>query len=492
MRNIKKLFLIIITLFISLTTFGCKEEELDTSITTLTIYTINDFHGALFEEGNSKGIFKIGDFLIKEKENNPDSTLIISAGDMFQGTAVSSMTRGRSVVDAMNIIGFDAMTIGNHEFDWGIEEILKYQDGRKENGEAEFPFLVSNVLDKNTNKLASWAKPYTVIEKGSIRIGIIGVIGRDQTNDILASYVENYEFTREIDAIKKYAKILRNDENCDIVIVSAHCDTSDFNIRLSSLAGDEKIDALINGHTHKEYYGDLMYGDRYVSLPYVQSGSYGQYIGKITLKIYNRTKDVFDAESINLRVTHTEESEEIKEAINKYQNEIEASLEYLGKSGEYIGKDKGGKWASNVICQVGNATVGIVNGGGIRSNGFPIKENDDVTYGDIFEMMPFENEIRTVEIKGSELRKLYSYDSLYISDTMRLVNGVLSINNEPLDDSKYYKVATIDFLYEKSNYPFKYGKNGHDTNILFRDALVEAVKTSSKENGLFMPSSYNK
>ena len=409
MRNIKKLFLIIITLLITVATFGCEEnqKELDTSITTLTIYTINDFHGALFEDGSRKGIFKIGDFLIKEKEKNPDSTIILSAGDMFQGTAVSSMTRGRSVVDAMNIIGFDAMTIGNHEFDWGIEEVLKYQDGKIDNGEATFPFLVANVLDKNTNELAYWAQPYTVLEKSGIKVGIIGVIGRDQTNDILASYVENYEFTREIDAIKKYAKILRTEENCEVVIVSAHADTSDFNIRLSSLSGDERVDALINGHTHQEYYGDLMYGDRYVPLPYVQSGSYGQYIGKITLKIYNRTKDIFDADSINIRVTHTEESQEIKEAISKYSEEVEASLEYLGKSGEYISKDKGGKWASNVICKAGNASVGIVNGGGIRSNGFPIKENDDVTYGDIFEMMPFENEIRTVEIKGSELRRLY-------------------------------------------------------------------------------------
>ncbi len=90
------------------------------------------------------GIYKIGDFLIKEKQNSPETTLIISAGDMFQGTAVSSMTRGRKpVVDAMNIIGFDAMTLGNHEFDWGIDVVLKYQDGKEENGEAKLSIFGS-------------------------------------------------------------------------------------------------------------------------------------------------------------------------------------------------------------------------------------------------------------------------------------------------------------------------------------------------------------
>ena len=109
--DFKKIFLFLFILLITFTLSACgvdpqPNEETELEDITLTIYTLNDFHGTIEENGNMAGIYKIGDFLIKEKQNSPETTLIISAGDMFQGTAVSSMTRGRAVVDAMNIIHF--------------------------------------------------------------------------------------------------------------------------------------------------------------------------------------------------------------------------------------------------------------------------------------------------------------------------------------------------------------------------------------------------
>ena len=492
MMRIKRILLFILLFICSFILTSCREEpakeENDYKITKLTIYSMNDFHGSIFEDGDKKGIFKIGDYLINEKKLNPDTTIILSAGDMFQGTAVSSMTRGRAIVDCMNIIGFDAMTIGNHEFDWGIEEILKYQDGDPSNGEANFPFIVSNIIDKRTNELASWAKPYTVLEKSGLKVGIIGVIGHDQTNDILASYVKDYEFADEFDAIKKYAKILRTEENCDIVIVSAHLDTEDINNKLSRLNGEYKIDALFNGHTHKAYYGELTQGERTTPLPYVQSGCYGKYVGKIELKYYHNTKEVFDSSSENIKLFGNTENQELLDAISKYQNEIVKTNEFLGISGENLTQKSGAKWASNVIKKYGNSIIGFVNSGGIRSNAFPIYPNDEITYGDIFEMMPFENKIITVELKGSEIKDLYISNYLIVSDGVELKGNDLYIDNKLINDNEYYKVSTVDFLYEKSHYPFMYGKNMVINELLFRDALAEAVKESVNENNKFMPS----
>ena len=487
-NNMKKFLKLL--LFITILVIGvrCKpatnpdnpseEEPSSIEIDELTIYSINDFHGALLEDGIRAGISKIGNFLITEKQNNPNSTLIISAGDMFQGTALSSMTRGRAVVDAMNAIGFDAMTLGNHEFDWGVDQIKVFHDDDLTNGEAEFEFLAANVCYKGTNQLAEWATPYIVINKGGLKVGIIGVLGTDQTNDILASYVADYDFTDELTAIKKYAKALRTEEDCDIVIVSAHLDTSSISRQLSSLSGDEKIDALLNGHTHQQYYGEYTYG-REVALPYVQSGSSGQYLGKITLEIDKETGSVIDVSSENLATISTCQSEslEINNILGSYQSYLDIAQSVLGVAGETIYKNTAGIWMATTIKERFSTDVAVVNAGGVRSSAFPIYIGDDVTYGDIFEIMPFENMICTSQIAGSDLLNILKYmnDGMYFSNNVTQSGGIYYIDGVAVVNSKLYTVGTIDYLFEKEYYPFKDGENTVFTTILLREIMVESV-----------------
>lgn len=480
----KRLFLIVYVLLMTVLT-GCFDNPVIDPVTddkqdgVYTIYTINDFHGCIFENGKQAGISKIGKFLHDEKEENPDRTIILSAGDMFQGTLVSSITRGEAVLKCMNYIGFDAMTIGNHEWDWGIDVVLKYQDGDLSNGEADFPFLASNVKYIPTGTLASWATPYTIIERGGYRFGIIGTIGEDETNDILATYVEDYEFTNEFAAIKKYTKILREEEKVDFVIVVSHNDTSSINTALTSNTGEYKIDAIINGHTHQAYYGILNNGDHLGGVPYIQSGCYGAYVGKITLEIMQNEIIRCDAININASSRLKEKSPEIDEIINSYSKEIALANEELGISGEEIKRDEFGPFAANSLLGIEGAEIGVCNSGGIRSNGFPIYSNQMITYGDVFEIIPFENLVAVSSIKGSELIKLMDYSGLLFSNNVK--NG--KINGKEIDPDKYYRVATNDYLFTKNNYPFKYGLDPIITDILFRDVVKDKIIEVATEYG---------
>lgn len=463
------------------------ENELPEGSTTFTIYSLNDFHGMLSQSGSYPGISKIGEYLMNEYEENKDTTLILSAGDMFQGTAVSSLTRGRAVVETMNEIGFDAMTIGNHEFDWGIEEVLKYQDGNLDNGEANFPFLAANIMDKRTGNLASWAKPYAVIEKAGFKIGVIGVIGVGQESDIFVNYVNNYEFTDELYAVSKYAQILRNEEKCDLVIVSAHNDSEYYNYNLGKLNGDRRVDAVLNGHTHQYYEGYITnHRNGYANIPYVQSGCYGGYIGKITITIDNRSKITTAATSdlIDTRFECDDESTKINDILSRYSDYINIENEVLGVSGTTIYKDHGGVWACNVLRDSTESDLGVANTGGIRANGFPIYQNSNVTYGDIFEIMPFENKICYTYLYGYDIISLIN-KGVYVSDNVDIYN--YKINGENIEDTKKYKVATVDFLFMKTNYPFLNGTDSEFTDILFREALVDGVRKSVQENGVFLP-----
>ena len=162
-----------------------KQEE-----RTLNFYALNDFHGAFMydESYHQTGLSKIGSFLSSQKEKDPENTIILSSGDMFQGGAESNITRGKIVIDSMNEIGFDSMTIGNHEFDWGEETLIEMKN------QMNFPLLGINIFYANTNKRPSFLTPSTIVEREGIRIGIIGSIMSGIQDSILSTISSNYDY----------------------------------------------------------------------------------------------------------------------------------------------------------------------------------------------------------------------------------------------------------------------------------------------------------
>ncbi len=452
------------------------------------IYSVNDFHGIVYEDGDSVGLSKLFGYLRTKKDEFPDNTIILSAGDMFQGSALSSMSRGEIVLDAMNYASFDAMAIGNHEFDWGLPEVTKYVDGDESNGEAKFPILGANVVNKSDGKIASGLQPYTVFERAGLKIGVIGIIGMGEENDILASYVKDYYFSDELTAIKKYAKVLREDESCDIVIVSSHSDTSSINYTIANLTGSEKVDVVFNGHTHQAYYSEESRKDKSAKMPVVQSGCYGKYVGTVVLTYDYTNHKVKDVSAINSKAKNvcTKTDSNIDQIFNKYQEYVEVASEELGISGMNLYQSQGGLFCANTMVEKFDVDLGVCNRGGIRGSGFPIEYGEMITYGDVFEIMPFENKVMTLELTGEVIiNRIFSgADNYYfISTNVDVENR--TINGVKIDSTKLYKVATIDYLFEKTSQPFMYGENIVNTGILFRDVIAEGFKKNIQQNGTF-------
>jgi len=482
----KKYLHLILMIFLTVCLVSCVDEVDEDSPTMdniINIYAINDFHGAIFENTSNGeiGISKLGNYLINEKQKHPENTVIISAGDMFQGTAVSSLTRGRIVVDLMNKIGFDAMVVGNHEFDFGVSEIIRYVDGDEENGEMHFPLLAANIYHKPSGNYVDWAKPYTIIERNGIKIGILGLIGKGLTSSILGSISKDYEFTDELEMIKKYVPILRKDEGANIVIVVSHSDTSLINEEVKNLTGYEYVDAMINGHTHQYYVYEETRGD-YPPLVVIQSGSNGKYLGQISLTVDLNYKYVTDATVgfVNKNKLNTP-SPELEEIIASYQEYIDLENEYFGKSGTYVNKTMCLKYASNVLKNYLDSDIGIINSGGIRKEAFPINANEDITYGKIFKMIPFENKVITLELSGKYLKRLIDISELEFSDSLDLKN--FKVNGKPIEDFEYYKISVIDYVYYRYEYIFEYGKKINFHEVIFRDLLVAAVKANIEQYG---------
>ena len=486
MKKIINIFLVIISLFIL---SGCLDETIDDNddhnngdnITdmenVINIYTLNDFHGAIFENESAReiGISKIGRYLIDKKTKNPENTVIISAGDMFQGTAVSSLTKGKVIVDLMNTIGFDAMALGNHEFDWGVSHIERYVDGDLENGEAEFPFLGANIYHTPTESYVEWAKPYTVIERGDIKIGILGLIGEDLTSSIIGSVSKDFQFTSQMAAIKKYVPVLRTEENVDIVIVASHSDTELLNSEIRNLEGNYYVDAVINGHTHK-YYAYEQAREGGPSLVVVQSGNNGKFIGQLSLELDLENKTVISASAGFVEAKYlNDESTEVNEVISTYQSYIDIENEVYGTAGSGIDQVYVTRMAVNTLEKFENADIGIINAGGIRSGGFPIIEGANVTYGSIFKIIPFDNKVITLNLTGSQLKQLaIRPGDMRFSSSLDTSNWTL--NGVAIDNNQSYKIAVIDYVYYRDEHLFSLGSDIVHHDDLFRDLVVDAVK----------------
>lgn len=462
--------LILFLLFV-LSLVGCAPIS---NTTELIIFSMNDLHGAVFSsEGN---LSRIGNYLVREKAKKPDQTLILSAGDMLQGTAISNLSRGAVIIESMNTIGFDAMTIGNHEFDWGVSVIEDFKDGMCP--DADFPFLAANIYEKATNTPVSWAQPYTIIERGNLKIGVIGIIGQSLTYAISPSIIAPYEFKDELPIVMEHARNLRVEQGVDVVIVSAHANTQTYNQNYADLSGDYQIDAMLNGHTHSNYYGETMGNDGIV-MPYIQSGSSGRYIGKIVLQLED--KRVVSGSATNIRVTQTiaPENQALNAIINTYQSETEViSGEVIGVSGTTITRTMGTVWAANVIKQYGNKEIGLINTGGIRSDAFPIETDETITVGHVWAIMPFDNMVKTVNIRATDIVNVASRTSIQLSSNARIVGSVLYVDNQPVDAQTVFSVATIDYLFDNTDYPFLSGTDPVLTGDLFRDYLIDSIRTT--------------
>ncbi len=451
---------------------------------TLKILSINDLHGKIEQTNSLQGISNLNYEIERIKnESSTDDVVLIANGDMFQGQAISNLNHGLSVVNAMNAMEFDMMGIGNHEFDWGIEEVTRFFDGNLLNGEANFPLINSNVYYKNTTNLLEYTLPYKVITRESVKIGLISAIGADQYSSILKTRAEPYEFKSMTSCLANTADILRSQENCDIVIANIHdggtysnYKTTQNNTALASLVGTRKIDALINGHTHYGYAGTISRGSE-VPLPVVQAYSSCSSLGVIELQIESKKVVSSNAQLIDMRYKNNYD-QEIQNIVDQDYDLLKNQInEVYGVSGETITDTTLlENWTSSCMQKALDADIAFSNKGGLR--GVSLKANNNITLHELYEINPFDNEILYATISGS---KINQFINRYSSSNYYCIKDGLTI-----EDNKNYVVAVIDYLGFKNYFPL--GNNYINSHLIFRDIMIKDIKKRTELGLKFYPS----
>lgn len=251
----------------------------------LTILHTNDTHSQVEPKANGQCGYARRMGLIEAERKADKDLLLVDAGDFCQGTPYFNIYHGRVEIDAMNRMGYDAATLGNHEFDNGLDTLATIIQG------ARFPFVCAN-YDFTGTALDQLIRPYTIVHKGGLKIGIFG-LGCDpkgliaEKNFLPAQYMDPYPAAQAVtDELRA--------KGCDIVVCLSHMgtygkapeDVCDVNLAEQTRG----IDVIIGGHTHRIYDHLKVANLDGDSVPVCQMGKGGAYLGKIVLNLSNKMK----------------------------------------------------------------------------------------------------------------------------------------------------------------------------------------------------------
>lgn len=463
----------------------------------LCIIHINDLHGYLlpYEDKNMApppekigGAAYVAAKIEELKKANKGSCILLDAGDIAQGTPISNEFRGESVIDFMNKVGFNATTLGNHEFDWG-QDTLKKMIGRE-----KFPCICANVLDSRTGKLASFIRePYCIFTAAGIKIGIIGITTPDLPKMSFEYNIRGLRFESPEKVLPGYIRELR-EKGVQLIGILSHCGVEGDRKMAENVPG---IDFIVGGHSHKALREPLKVNNTII----VQAGAYGMYVGALTLTVdrssgkilsYTDRNELYPV--IDSQITP---DPEVAKMMDKYYLRLKPIMEeVVGQSKEEITKTpetgRGDMPIGNVITDLlraySGADIFFFNAGGLRA---PLPKGP-ITRDDIYKVLPFDDFTVTMELSGQEVMdtivqgvsgsKIIQVSGITVSFYPSL-NGrdkiaEVKVGDKPLDLSKTYKVGTINYLSRGGDgyATFAKGKNIENDPELIRDVVCRIIK----------------
>ena len=274
---------------------------------TLSIVGTTDLHGRIFPDRGRGGLAMLGGYLRNlraARAADGGAVVLLDAGDTFESGILANISEGALVVDAYNALGYDALAIGNHEFDYGAVDTASREGGKPDMrgalkaaaARARFPFLAANVIETATGRPLDWpnVRPSTVVEAAGLRVGIVGVMTRYGLARTITANVQGLDTTALEPAVEREARRLRR-RGADVVLVLAHaggaCFGFDDPVDLSSCDDDAEIfrlarrlppglvDAIVAGHTHRAVAHEV------AGIPIVQAYSHGRAFARVDLTV---------------------------------------------------------------------------------------------------------------------------------------------------------------------------------------------------------------
>ena len=461
-----------------------SSSEAEKGVIPIEIYATNDIHGAIEEESSRAGVPKLMTYL-NEKGKNPN-TLLIDQGDTWQGSIYSNYNHGELITDLMNYVQFDARSVGNHDFDWGVDYI-KTNTAKSYDGYST-PVLAGNVYDYDFDTKTEGTiqqsdigiKSVTYRLENGLKVGILGGIGNSQITSITSSYTRDICFKNHIEFIKDEATHLKNDEHCNIIIASIH----EGQEGLIGNGLEDYVDLVLCGHTHRQenYHEGNLY--------YSQSRAYTQSLAHITLLYDYNTEDVTKTTIENITgYTVRNETSTVDPTIQAITEQYMSDCQEAAD--EHVATNVYGTFESddqypNLMCKAifdecveegfDDVLVTYVNKARVTNYSSAWK------YSHLYEGFPFDNQVFIAEITGSEfLREIGWYNHIYRNP---------NFTSNDINPNGKYKIAVLDYLYFHTNelryydyFPTTGGTSYVTLDKNYREILRDWLKDNGYANG---------
>lgn len=468
---------------------------------TLTVLHTNDHHGTVLPNGGQAGLAERATFVKGARQAN-DNVLLLDAGDINTGSALSNMFKGEIDIKAYNMMGYDAVAFGNHEFDKDLALI------ETQMSQAEFPFISANVLKANGKPLGL---PYIIKDYDGFRVGVFGLTTRRTL--VIASPDKSLAFADEIETAKAMVGELRDKKKCDVVILLAHMGLTaetDKHVTSEKLAqAVPGIDLIIDGHSHTAMAEALFVG----TTPIVSANEWGKFVGEARLTIVDGKISAFDWKPVKINAKDKIEyaaDEAVAAMIAPYKAEADATMKEviaeasaLFEFGDRLSRKKeialgnmvndGAMWYFRTVLGK-DPDFAFTNGGNIRAE-LPA---GTLTREQITTVLPFDNWLYLTTMKGSDVLKLFEFiasipqgagawaqvsaEARYTIDyTDPSGKGVLknlTIRGQSVDPDKEYTFITNDYLMNGGDgyAVLKNNSGSYNTSTTLRDVIIAYAK----------------
>ncbi|MCF0148645.1 MAG: 5'-nucleotidase C-terminal domain-containing protein, partial [Clostridium sp.] len=428
----------------------------------ITLFHTNDTHGRVKVDKDTIGI----DVISQIKKNTPNS-LLLDAGDTLHGLPFATLKKGADIINLMKLAGYDAMTPGNHDFNYGYERLVELAELAKE-GEDGFPIISANTFNKNDSLIDK----NIIKEVDGVKIGIFGLSTEETAYKTNPNNVIGITFRDPIAAAKEQVNELK-EKGADIIIALAHIGLDESSQVVATMIADsvDGIDVIIDGHSHSTLKEGITTKNGTLI---VSTGEYEKSLGKVVITLDNTSKNLiskkaslitkddtlnFEADSIvtnKIKEIDEEQNEFLSRVVGNSKVNLEGSRE-LSRTHE---TNLGNLITDAMINETG-AEIAITNGGGIRDS----INVGEITKGEIVKVLPFGNYIVTKALKGAQIKEILEHGikaypssaghfpqvsglSFVFDESREVGNRIvgITINGKPIDMDKVYVVATNDFM----------------------------------------------